>query len=374
MYFTNLREDLNDPNKRIDDINKQRINLSDHACSILLHDMDAFHDQLKIPPGSGEIGSPIINHILRCFRDDADATVCRSCEKKRKQLAETLSGLEEPLRKQAILPLIKQHRQIIEAQVRRDLSRKGNAFSIRLSTDNLSFLSSLPFPDWEEGAQEAAQRLYRDKVGSYLKAVIEEYARKSYNEREAIFCKQALLSIQEAIGLGRLMKITTRNQYIQYVKPYIIEADSEQFYHYLAGFLAPAPEGPWRLGSIRLSAITGCEILYSPSSITAGQATELETTIRENGIQFLSDAASRELPAKIVVKFTEEGKRMYHQMLHLRPMYSGNPKRLTYEFTATQRQAENYFFKFGHNVKILEPKELADKFRRRYESAAKLYR
>ena len=40
----------------------------------------------------------------------------------------------------------------------------------------------------------------------------------------------------------------------------------------------------------------------------------------------------------------------------------------------TQRQAENYFFKFGHQVKILEPQELADKFSRRYESAARQYR
>ena len=77
---------------------------------------------------------------------------------------------------------------------------------------------------------------------------MEEYARKPYYEREAIFCKKTILKIREALGFGRIMKITT------------------------------------------------------------------------------------------------------------------------------QRQAENYFFKFGHQVKILEPQELADKFSRRYESAARQYR
>lgn len=75
-----------------------------------------------------------------------------------------------------------------------------------------------------------------------------------------------------------------------------------------------------------------------------------------------------------MVKFTEKGQKMYHRMLHLRPMFSAIREDRIYEFMITRRQAENYFFKFGHQVKILEPQELADKFSRRYESAARQYR
>ena len=67
MYFTHLEDDLKDPDRRIDDINNQRINLSDHARSILLHDMDAFQNHLNIPSGSQKIDSSMINHIFRWF-------------------------------------------------------------------------------------------------------------------------------------------------------------------------------------------------------------------------------------------------------------------------------------------------------------------
>ena len=92
--------------------------------------------------------------------------------------------------------------------------------------------------------------------------------------------------------------------------------------------------------------------------------------MRKHGVQYLSDNRSA---GTIKVRFTPEGEKMYYQMLHLRPLYTANPEPLVYEFSCTRFQAETYFFRFGHNVKILEPKDLADKFMRRYQSAAKQY-
>ena len=373
MYFTDLKKDLNDSDKRVDDINKQRINLSNHACSILLQDMDAFYHQMKIAPGSGVIDSVIINHIFRNFRDDANASLHLSCKRKQEELKRILSGLDASVQKQAIAPLIEEHRRTITEQIRRDLSKKGEAYIIRIRRDNLNFLGNEPFPDWHEGIKNPQAGLYRDKVGNYLKAVIEEYARKSYFEREAIFCKNTLETIRMAIRLSVMLKVTTQNRYVQYVRPYTIQGDPEQLYHYLAGYLAPGPNGPWRLGSIRLSMITDCEDAFESSDIQAEQIAELDAAIRKNGIQFLSDATHTDLPERIVVEFTKQGKQMYHKMLHLRPMYSNRPGELVYEFLVTRQQAESYFFKFGHNVKILEPEDLAEKFRRKYESAAKQY-
>ena len=94
---------------------------------------------------------------------------------------------------------------------------------------------------------------------------------------------------------------------------------------------------------------------------------EIRNAIREVGIQYLADTYN-----KIVVEFTPHGENMYRSMLHLRPQYtkkSGN----IYEFCCSERQADNYFFKFGHNARILEPERLADAFRRKYENAAKKY-
>ena len=46
---------------------------------------------------------------------------------------------------------------------------------------------------------------------------------------------------------------------------------------------------------------------------------------------------------------------------------------MIYEFDCTLRQAENYFFKFGHDAMVLEPENLADKFLRKYRNAVKRY-
>lgn len=387
MKFTELRKEseahdyacltaknLRLPEPQFEIKTRQRINLSDHACSILLQDMDAFYHQLNIERGSGMIDSAVINHIIGNFQKDADASVYLSCEKKREQLDVLLSGLEKSLRQQAIAHLIEDHRKAIETQVRRDLSRKGTSFAIRINKKNLLSLGRETFPDWNEYLKKPAAGLYRDKVGNYLKALIEEYARKPYVEREAIFCKKNLEEIHNAIQLGLMLKVITQGRFVQYVRPYAVQTDKEQLYYYLAGYLSSSPDGNWHMGSIRLSAITDCKGLSVSSQIGAEQAGKLETAIQKKGIQFLSDAATGDLPEKIVVKFTKQGKKMYHTMLHLRPMYDGKPNGLIYQFTATQRQAENYFFKFGHDAKILEPQELADKFLRRYESAAKQYK
>ena len=373
-YACLMAKNLRLPKPQFEVKTRQRINLSDHACSILLQDMDAFYHQLNIEPGSGVIDSAVINHIIGNFQGDADASVFLSCKKKREQLDVLLSGLEKSLRQQAIAPLIEEHRKTIEEQIHRDLSRKGTSFAIRINKENLLNLGRETFPDWNENLKKPAAGLYRDRVGSYLKALIEEYARKSYIEREAIFCKQNLQTIQEAIQDGRMLQTTTRNKHLLYVKPHSIQGDSEQQYHYLSGYLFDNKEGTWNPGSVRLSLITDCTTLPQPGSLSAEEAADLQAAIQKKGIQFLSNAPDSERPQKIVVRFTREGRKMYHQMLHLRPMYDGVPNGLEYTFMTTLRQAEYYFFKFGHNVKILEPEVLADKFRRRYESAAKHYK
>ena len=87
-------------------------------------------------------------------------------------------------------------------------------------------------------------------------------------------------------------------------------------------------------------------------------------------VQYLSD--KREIQ-KIVVQFDLEGMKMYQKMLHLRPMYINKRNDLIYEFECPLSQAEFYFFKFGHHVKILEPLNLADRFAQEYRFAAAQY-
>lgn len=49
---------------------------------------------------------------------------------------------------------------------------------------------------------------YGDKVGSYLKALLEEYCALPYAERERIYYKQQLQSIELAITRQEKLKLT----------------------------------------------------------------------------------------------------------------------------------------------------------------------
>lgn len=129
------------------------------------------------------------------------------------------------------------------------------------------------------------------------------------------------------------------------------------------------PGGPWGMGCVRLSSIKKLSSLKCGSFISADERRKIAETIQKNGVQYLPEQGAGQT---ILVRLTPSGERKYQQILHLRPQYA-RKEGAVYTFTCTQRQVENYFFKFGHDARILAPQELADKFKRMYESAAEQY-
>lgn len=129
------------------------------------------------------------------------------------------------------------------------------------------------------------------------------------------------------------------------------------------------PGGPWGMGCVRLSSIKKLSSLKCSGFISADDRRKIAETIQKNGVQYLPEQGAGQT---ILVRLTPSGERKYQQILHLRPQYA-RKEGAVYTFTCTQRQVENYFFKFGHDARILAPQELADKFKRMYESAAEQY-
>ena len=117
------------------------------------------------------------------------------------------------------------------------------------------------------------------------------------------------------------------------------------------------PGGPWGMGCVRLSSIKKLSSLKCSGFISADDRRKIAETIQKNGVQYLPEQGAGQT---ILVRLTPSGERKYQQILHLRPQYA--------------RKEENYFFKFGHDARILAPQELADKFKRMYESAAEQYK
>ena len=343
--------------------NKQRLNLSDHAKAVLLNDIAAFEDE-----GALKLSSAFINRVFNCYRDEASSTLTASLRRKQQELEMVFSKLDEEQRSIAIKLMLREYKKQIEESINKRVAEKGESVTIRVNDESIYFLGS------EEGQEEG--KYHKDKVGNYMKAVLEEYCEHSYAERELIYFKDDLKTIRHAIANQKLLKLTLRSKNrfsghnnIHYIKPLCIRQDKERLYNYIVGLQCSTQNGPWEMGAVRLTSILKCKDLAESGFISKPEKQRILETIREKGVQYISD--SHEL-IKVVVEFTPYGENMYRKMLHLRPLYTRKTG-LEYEFECTKYQAETYFFKFGSRVRILEPRSMAEDFKNWYLSAAKKY-
>lgn len=352
--------------EEIEDVeNKLRINLSDFAFSVLNDDIDAF--------GVGEtsddrIHSSFINDIFFYYKDVAMSSVSLALNIRREELSVILGGLSG--NEQIIEKLLAVYEVQLLENAKNKLYNRDKPFSIRVNKRNLEYLRS------DEGQAESSY--YNDRVGLYFKAVVEEYCQQPYVVREQIFYRDNWNEIIRGVDESKVVKLKLQSKKseqgraqdnILYIKPLCVEKDSEHLYNYVAGMIGPTQSGPWKIGAVRLSKIKIAECQNKSGHLSIENKKDICENIKKKGIQYLSD----ENFARVVVQFSEYGEKMYHQILHLRPKCIKKEESI-YEFECPLYQADTYFFKFGHNVKILEPKSLAESFKQKYQAAAEGYK
>lgn len=352
--------------------NKQRINLSSHAYTVLLQDASLFFPSHKTETGG--IPSGILNHIFHHFRESAESSIEEARQNRRQALETLLQTMSsQTVRQEAITLLLREYQSELEKKRNARLSQKGCSFSFRIDMENLRELASEPVQ------KERAH--YQDKVGLYWKAVVEEFCELPYSEREKIYQKESWDRILAAISRKKRLKLVLRSSYqaaagstkIWYVRPLSILQDSEKMYNYLTGMMRSELEDPWKCGAIRISSIVGCKEQESHGGVTLEEKRTMEALIRQNGVQYLSSGKQTQT---IQVRLTKQGVELYHRILHLRPMFTDrhpDGDGWIYEFDCLPWQIEIYFFKFGHDAVILEPQYLAEKFLRKYQGALSAY-
>lgn len=376
--------------------NKQRINISERTKSILLSDMNVFHIDKEsvstIKADAGNLPSYIVNHIFRCYRNIAHASIEQTLASEKNELINVLEEMDEAQRKKAVECLLKKRREELKTESSVRKARKGFSFTFNVDNENIEYLKSEYLKSKEaQGEKNFYKDFYDDNVGSYIKTVLEEYADLPYVEREKIFCTDVLKTINADLNeeKAKVIKLhlyskTNVNGKLQetivYMEPYGVRKDSESLYNYVVGMTKRNTEdSKWSVGAIRLTSIRKCECLSSDATISEKDRKKIESKIKTQGVQYLS--AGGEIQ-KIIVLLDWTGEKMYNRMLHLRPMYINKNRldehddktfKFKFEFECTLSQAEFYFFKFGHHAKIIEPKELAELFRQKYISAAEQY-
>ena len=348
---------------------KQRLNLSDRAMTILLHDCMIFEPNKKAETESGGITSPLVNKIFRCWRENARASILLRLRDKRAELTGILGTDVEPAQREAILNrVLEAYQRELTMEAERLCSVKEFAFSFRFDKDNFEYLRG-------EGNGEGAY--FHDNVGLYVKAVIEEYCELPYVERERIYCREIIRTEGVVRANGGTLKLRlhqpdarTGRPRLVYLKPFGILQDSENMYNYLVGEGSSSLEGDGSIQSIRLTSVESADELSRRGFLSAKQKSEIEKLIRRRGVQYLY-GLENEVPVR--VRLTENGEDMYRRIRSQRPEKKRTVGDHEYEFDCTLFHAQVYFFRFGPDAKILAPAELAERLRELHRAAAAQY-
>ena len=337
---------------------RQRFNLSSYAWDIIENDAAIFTNAKKNPSIAG-----MINLILELYKDDSEAAIEKSVDRRRTVLREQLADLPDDEIKDRIIEVLLHN--FIKEQ-----SDKINSYPCEdnrvssLTEENYLFAQK-----WQDKYD-----LYGGSVSKFFKAVIEEYARKSYYEREAIILQDTVNQLTYYKENSQLIRVMLKNGRKYRMRPYDICHDPDFNYHYLVGMAKKeGTDYKDRLLSFRLSGLQECRPLKEPSGrIIASEKQKIKQRMKESGVQFLLEEQET-----IEVMMTKDGKKKYESQLHLRPNYVERKQvdddSWLYKFECTPMQAEFYFFKFGADAIIIEPDSLKEKMISKYKCALDMY-
>lgn len=333
--------------------NKQHLNLSTLAYEVILSDMFAFGEE-KL--------SGFLNTVFAYYYPIADASIARTLNYLSGELAKCLSDIpgDEKTKERVLKKLVCYKKDNLAEKAKS--YENGNTFKFWLNKQNLAYLS--------EPNSECCEDKYYSRRGTYIKNVLEEYARLPYVEREKIYFSPFVSEIQNAIQEERQLRIVTDKNAIYSVYPFKILSDPLSTVNYLVGYCTRYnySEDEKRPCSFKISALKSVKIEKSKSAFLKNSRwKQLAQMISSRGVQFMVGNE-----AEIHVKLTEDGVNKYRRQTHLRPPFI-TVKDNIYIFYCTTAQAEFYFFKFGKDAEILLPLDLRERFKSMYEAATNTY-
>jgi len=341
--------------------NKLRIPLSWFAAQTI--DSDCLNFSIK--------KTTLINTVITNYADIADCSISIRLKDYRNELSSHFKKSELKKNEEAINTiLIGKANTLIDKYAKRSPSDVN--WQITLNKKVKGFLTEDPSTNEET--------YYGTKPGHYVRALIEEYTRLPYYQREEIIFKDILQKITDAINSHYCLKIINKKGIRLLMKPYKIVTDPLSMYHYIVGYIVVPPNytsdstsltEQTKVQSIRISRLTDVEIQhYQPAIITEFEEQQILDEIEQKGVQFVSGEGSR-----IKVWLSDYGIKKYNSQIHLRPVGEIDKENChIYTFECTEAQALYYFFSFGQDAKILCPSSLVEKFKNTYSNALELYK
>lgn len=345
---------------------KQSLNLTDYAWYILRCDYSAFTGENSL---SKNISAAFLCDIfLKYFRDAKASVGIRLIERAAEIRQMTASRSDHEFCEAFIKA---ESDRIIEDSIRRH--------------EHLSAQRSVPHTiyvpdsvrnticDCALGSESYYYRTYRNPSGHYMKylrAVLEEYARLPYCQREAVYCSNILGQLRYAMKSHCAVSFVYGSESV-YGYPYAVESDEWSSYNYLLLI-----DEKYRVRHYRVCRLRSVNCIEND---TQQLSNDMNSVIREEQINPVGIQFAGEPIVECEVLLTENGMNMYNRMVFLRPQYNSVEEqmmgRLKYKctFRCSENQIKYYFFKFGNNAKVVSPQELSSYFKKKYIAACRLY-
>lgn len=220
---------------------------------------------------------------------------------------------------------------------------------------------------------------YKKTQGEYIKAIIENYSRKTFYFREQVFYKTVITKLNDHIqNTSRdkgILPIITEDGNKMYIKPLRLSYDYEAPYNYIICYSTLDINKEMIPVSIRVSRIKDVKnavTSYGSGNLKNKEVKELERRAKDNGVPYIIGKLEY-----FKVKLTSYGWNRYNTIFHLRPMYDSieiiEDNCVILELQSTRFQVENYFFAFGKEATILQPIELKKQLHNKFTEAANSY-
>lgn len=317
-----------------------------------------------------------INTIISGFKDDTIASIKRASLNERKRLIKYLHNEESEddlssSENDVINKIIAGYSVELREKMRSYSTDSGKTQKIRINNLNKDTLI----------LSDESKYVFKGdytSAGKFIKAILENYAEQPFSTRERIVFHNTIKIIKSCAANKNVLKFLYKgldNKLSELeIRPYDIVVDGKTNYAYCVGILYDVNVKKTDLYSLRLYRIQGApeEVKGMPrSAINKQEAANIEKKIRMLGVAYIQSDAK-----KIRVELSPKGQNLYNSILHMRPSHTNEDALKTgeYHFDCSEKQVENYFFRFGKDALILEPTELKNTLFTRYQEASEKYK
>lgn len=252
----------------------------------------------------------------------------------------------------------------------------------RKSVERLASIDDIPKDIINRGRVEEEQEQEKKKkptigyrsLAKYLSRLFESYSKLSTAERERIIFSDRYKMLEQIISskTHSVKTIIKENTWL-HVKPYKIIFDVTTRQNYLIGLSSADPENEgYNPAPFRINRLRNLQEDNSIEPINKVEIEFIEKRLKEVSPAYISMNAK-----EIKVKLSREGQIKMNVIVRNRPKIVQKNElengEVEYTVYCTEFQAKNYFFQFGADAVVTEPKSLNEFMKTEFQKAADRY-